>query len=62
MQWIKRLDPFRKPTVQEIAARDLETAKRELLSHQSQAEYHQSMCAYYRNVANRLAQFLRDGE
>ena len=53
-------NPFRKPTAKEIAARDLEEARRQLLKEQSAAEYHAKMAEYYRNVETRLARFLKE--
>ena len=60
MNWLKRFDPFRKPTAKEIASHDLEDARRHLLQEQAMAEYHAKMAEYYRNVENRLTRFLRD--
>jgi hypothetical protein len=51
---------FRKPTAKEIAARDLEDARRHLLQQQAQAEYHQKMSEYYRGVMHRLAAYLKE--
>ena len=53
-------DYFRKPTAKEIAARDLEEARRCLLTEQAQAEYHAKMSEYYRGVIGRLDKYLRE--
>ena len=60
MNWLKRFDPFRKPTAKEIAARDLEDAKRHLLLEQAKAEYHQSQTMFYRNMVQRLSSYLKE--
>ena len=60
MQWMKHLDPFRKPTAKEIAAQGLEDARRHLLDEQSKAEYHTKMADYYRGVAMRLDRYLKE--
>lgn len=57
---IKMPNPFRKPTAKEIAARDLEDARRHLLLEQARAEYHQKMSDYYRGVAARLDRYLKE--
>ena len=62
MLWLKRLDPFRKPTAKEIAARDLEDSRRSLLTHQAASEYHTKMAEYYRGVELRLSRFLKESE
>jgi len=51
---------FRKPTAKEIAARDLEEARRCLLAEQSKAEYHAKMAEYYRGVIARLSNYLKE--
>lgn len=38
---------FRTPTADELARREYDEARRELLSSQSAAEYHQSMIEYH---------------
>lgn len=58
----KLLNTFRKPTAKEIAARDLEDARRALLREQAAAEHHTKMAEYYRNVEVRLSRFLKEGE
>lgn len=60
MNLLKKLDPFRKPTAREIAARDLEDARRALLRELAAAEYHAKMAEYYRNVELRLVRFLKE--
>jgi hypothetical protein len=56
----KFLSLFRKPTAKEIAARDLEDARRHLLAEQARAEYHAKMSDYYRGVEMRLARYLKE--
>jgi hypothetical protein len=53
-------NPFRKPTAREIAARDLEDARRHLLQQQAQAEYHQSQVTFYKNMIQRLSAYLKE--
>ena len=53
-------NPFRKPTAKEIAARDLEEARRHLLAEHAKAEYHARMVEYYRGVEMRLARYLKE--
>ena len=50
---------FRKPTAKEIAARDLEDARRHLLQQQAQAEYHAKLAEFYRGVEERLNAYLK---
>lgn len=58
MKFIKHM--FRKPTAKEIAARDLEDARRHLLEQQARAEYHSKMSDYYRGVESRLTRYLKE--
>lgn len=51
---------LRKPTAKEIAARDLEDARRALLRELSAAEYHARMSEYYRGVEKRLSTYLKE--
>ena len=60
MKLIQQLNPFRKPTAKEIAARDLEDAKRALLREQAAAEYHAKLAEYYRNAVVRLNIYLKE--
>lgn len=46
------------PTAKMIARRELEEAKRSLLSNQTAAEYHAQMNVVYRNKIKRLEEFL----
>lgn len=62
MNWFYKCNPFRKPTAKEIAARDLEEARRELLKQQSAAELHAKLADYYRGVEIRLTRFLKEEE
>jgi hypothetical protein len=57
---MKISNPFRKPTAKEIAARDLEEARRHLLTEQAQAEYHAKMAEYYKGVIGRLSNYLKE--
>jgi hypothetical protein len=50
---------FRKPTAKELAARDLEDARRSLLQEQARAEYHAKMAEFYRGVEERLNTYLK---
>ena len=50
---------FRKPTAKELAARDLEDARRSLLQEQARAEYHAKMAEFYRGVEERLNAYLK---
>ena len=54
------LKPFRKPTAKEIAARELEDARRHLLQEQARAEYHAKMADYYKGVIGRLTAYLKE--
>jgi transposase len=51
---------FRKPTAKEIAARDLEDARRHLLQQQAQAEYHAKLAEFYKGVIARLDKYLKE--
>ena len=51
---------FRKPTAKELAARDLEDARRSLLQEQARAEYHQKMAEFYRGVMHRLSNYIKE--
>jgi predicted glycosyltransferase len=51
---------FRKPTAKELAARDLEDARRSLLQEQARAEYHAKMSEYYKGVIARLDKYLKE--
>jgi len=53
------LDVFRKPTAQQIAERDLEEARRQLLKAQSHAEYWRRMADYYSDTIKRLEAYTR---
>jgi transposase len=57
---MKLSNPFRKPTAKEIAARDLEEARRHLLQEQAQAEYHAKMAEYFKGVIGRLSNYLKE--
>ena len=57
---MKLSNPFRKPTAKEIAARDLEEARRHLLQEQAQAEYHQKLAEFYKGVIGRLSNYLKE--
>jgi len=51
---------FRKPTAKELAARDLEDARRHLLAEQAKAEYHAKMSEYFKGVIGRLSNYLKE--
>ena len=57
---IKRL--FRKPTPQEMAARELADAELSKLEAQSAAEYAKSVVSYNDDRIKRLRKFLAEGE
>lgn len=40
-------NPFRLPTVEEAAANALDTAKRQMLHHEAEANYHKKMLEHY---------------
>ena len=49
------LNPFTKPTAQDLARQTLDDAQRQLLLHQSQQEYHAAMAGYYEQMIRRLS-------
>lgn len=53
------LNPFRKPTPQQLAERELEDAQRELLAAQSSAEYARRVSEYHADRIKRLTAFLK---
>jgi hypothetical protein len=57
---MNKLNPFRKLTARELAARDLEEARCALLREQAAAEYHDRMAEYYKGVVARLSTYLRE--
>lgn len=50
---------FRVPHANELAMRELNEAKRELLKAQSGRDYAQAMCEYHMNRINRLEAMLQ---
>lgn len=54
------LNPFRKPTAQDIARADLEEAQRQLQAELSRAEYHTKMAEYHKSVVDRLSQYVKE--
>ena len=50
---------FRTPSAAEIAQRDLEEAKRILLSQQAAAEHAAKMVEYYQGVVHRLSAYVQ---
>jgi hypothetical protein len=52
------LSMFKTPTAVEIAARELEEARRQLLSSQSAAEYANRISAYHLDRIKRLSAYL----
>jgi adenine-specific DNA methylase len=51
---------FRKPSAQSIAVRELEDAKRDLLSAQSATEYAQSLSVYHAARIQRLTAYTKE--
>ena len=51
---------FRKPTLKQLALRELEEAERLLLQAQSAVEYAKSIAAYNAARAKRLQEFLKE--
>lgn len=56
---MKLVHLFKTPDAITIASRDLEEAKRNLLSMQSAAEHAAKMVEYYEGVVNRLSNYVR---
>ena len=52
------LNPFKKPTPQQLAKTELETAERMLLASQSQSAYYLKMAEYYSDTVKRLNKYL----
>lgn len=50
---------FKAPSAHQLAVRDLEDAKRELLSVQAAAEHQVKMVEYYSGVVTRLTQYIQ---
>jgi len=48
---------FAKPTAEEIAKRDYEECKRQLLKHEDALAYHTQMVTYYTKNTARLLQY-----
>lgn len=51
---------FRTPSIEAIALRELEAAKRDLLQMQDTQEYAAKMVEYHQGKINRLTLFLRE--
>jgi hypothetical protein len=60
MDWIKRL--FRPASPEELAARELDSARRQLLEAQSAREYADAMVTYHRSRIERLRAVLAEEE
>lgn len=58
MTLTKLTNLFRKPSSEAIAARELDEAKRQLLSHQTAEEFHGHMVDYYEQKIVRLQRYL----
>ena len=56
VEWLKNL--YATPSAEQIALRELETAKRSLLEAQSGREYADSMCKYHEARIKRLTTYL----
>ena len=56
----KYLNPFRHPSPEEIAIRELEEAKRSLLESQSAKEYAASVEAYNQQRIARLSKYIKE--
>lgn len=50
---------FKTPSAYQIAAQDLEAAKRELLAAQSRAEHSAKMVEYYQGLVTRLSNYVQ---
>lgn len=54
-------NPFKLPTAEESAVNALETAKRQMLHHETEANYHKKMLEHYaetyRSITERLKTF-----
>ena len=59
MKLIKNL--FRTPSIEAVALRELEAAKRDLLQMQDTQEYAAKMVEYHQGKIERLTAYLRDG-
>ncbi len=60
MQMMKMLDPFRTPSAEIIAQRELEQARRELLQAQAGQEYATAMVQYHQARIGRLQSMLQE--
>ena len=59
MKLIRNL--FRIPSIEAVALRELEAAKRDLLQMQDTQEYAAKMVEYHQGKIERLTAYLRDG-
>jgi hypothetical protein len=48
----------KKPSPKDMAQKDLEESRRQILVHQSAAKYHSKMTEYYQDTIIRLASYL----
>lgn len=55
------IETFRKPSAEQLAQRELEEAKRELLTQQTLAEHHAYQVRFQRDRIARLTKMLNDG-
>jgi hypothetical protein len=53
------LSPFRKPSPEEMAIRELEEARRSLLDAQSAKDYSIAICAYNTDRIGRLTKYIQ---
>jgi len=51
---------FRRPSALQLAVKEIEDARRELLAASSGAEYAQAMCSYHEARISRLRNVIRD--
>ena len=52
-------NPFKAPSAHQLAVRDLENAKRDLLATQAAAEHQAKMVEYYQGIVSRLTAYIR---
>lgn len=60
MNLLAFLKPFRQPTATDLAAQQLEDARRLHLKELSAAEYHASQAAYYAGMITRLSTYTKE--
>lgn len=60
MKMSDMFNPFKKPSAETLALRELEDAKRGLLESQSAQEYAASITAMYQSRIERLQQYIKE--